>query len=326
MPESTNESVGVSVCICTFNGADRIALVLEALGKQSNRTARWDVLVVDNASTDATAAVVAEAIAKHLPGRGRCVREEQPGLMHARRAATHEARGEFLAFLDDDNIPTPDYLERLLELLPLYPNAGVLGGRVWPEWVGAPTPLGRAVAFFALAACDRGDRPFAYSEVTGGPAGAGMVVRRVLMKTIFEEASIAATVTGRTGTALTGGEDTAIVIRAHQLGYEVRYEPSLVIAHRIPASRTSREYLLRLYEGIGRGQAAMRPLFDAKARNPILRALIAIKEGLRWLKGGLLGPSVALKKEYGDLARDVHALQQRQVFGRFREGLRGPRR
>jgi glycosyltransferase involved in cell wall biosynthesis len=314
----------VSVCICTFNSADRIGLVLESLARQSDATARWDVLVIDNASRDGTGAVVASGLAQQLPGRGRLVREEQPGLMHARRKAAQEATGAYMAFLDDDNIPRPDYVERLLEVLARHPHVGVVGGKVTPEWLGEPTPLGQAVASFALAICDRGDEAFAYPDVTGGPAGAGLVVRRELLRTIFNEASLAHKVTGRTGTALVGGEDTAIVIRAHQLGYACRYEPGLVIAHRIPASRTAPDYLLRLYEGIGRGQASMRSLYDPKARIAALALLIAVKEGLRWLAGALRGPSRSLRAELGTLAPEVHRLHQAQVYGRFRQGLREP--
>ncbi|MBW7908501.1 MAG: glycosyltransferase family 2 protein [Kiritimatiellae bacterium] len=326
MDEQAREPIAVSVCICTFNGAERIPLVLEALGQQTDSTARWDVLVVDNASTDQTPTVVAESLARNLPDRGCYIREEQAGLMYARRTASRRARGEYIAFLDDDNIPAPDYLAKLLALLPLHPNAGVIGGRVWADWVGEPTPLGKAVASFALAVCERGDVPFAYGDVTSGPAGAGLTVRRSLLEAIFEDAQIAAQMVGRIGSALGGSDDTAIVVRAHQRGLEVRYEPSLVLEHRIPTARTTPEYLLRLYEGIGRGQADLRLLFDWKARNPLLRRLIALKDGLRWIWRGLRGAPPALRREFGALADDVHALHQRQVFGRFTAGWRGPHR
>lgn len=312
----------ISVCICTFNGAERIESVLAALGRQTDRTDAWDVIVVDNASRDRTADVARAAIDAHLAGRGRLVAEAQPGLMHARTRATTEAHGEVIAFLDDDNIAAPDYIETLAAIVRSHPRAGVIGGKVAPDWIGAPDPLGVAVANFALAMCDRGETPFAYQDVTGGPAGAGMVVRRDLLLKIFAEADLAHRVTGRTGTALTGGEDTAIVIRAHQLGYEVRYEPALLVHHRIPAERTRKEYLLRLYEGIGRGQANMRPLFDPKARSLVLRRLIALKEGLRCIAMRVRGPSAALRAEFGPLAPDVHDLQIRQTYGRFDQGLR----
>lgn len=314
-----------TVCICTYNGAERIGLVLAALGTQTDRSDRWDVVVVDNASRDDTSAVVRQALAEHLPARGRLVREERPGLMHARRRATDVARGSVLVFLDDDNLPAPDYLATLLDLWPRHPRAGVMGGRVLPEWVGTPTMLGVAVADFALALCDRGDEPFAYRDVTGGPAGAGMIVKRELLLRIFTESDVASRVTGRTAAGVGGGEDTAIVIRAHQLGYEVRYEPALRVWHRLPADRTEPAYLLRLYEGIGRGQAAMRYLYDPKMRSPALALLIAAKEGLRWACAFVRGPAPALRRTFGDLAPEVHRLQRRQAYGRFLGGLRAAR-
>ena len=312
----------LSVCLCTYNGAGRVGEVLAALGGQNAPGADWEVVVVDNASTDDTTRVVEEGLARHVPGRGRCVRELQPGLMQARRRATAEARGRVILFVDDDNIPAPDYVAQALAIMARHPEAGVVGGRVEADWLGEPTPLGRAVAGFALAVCDRGDQPFAFPDLTGGPAGAGMIVRREVMERVLADASLAERVAGRTGSSLLSGEDTVIVILAHQMGFTTRYEPALRMKHRIPASRTTPEYLGRLYEGIGRGQAAMRPLFDARARNPVLGTLIALKDGGRWLRGLCLGPSLDLRTQHGPLAADLHRLHLRQVYGRFRQGLR----
>lgn len=314
----------LTVGICTYNGAERIGWVLEALGQQSRRANDWDVVVVDNASTDDTAAVVDNAMQLHLPGRGRRVLESQPGVMFARRRATLEARGELIAYLDDDNIPAPDYVENAIAVMRHYPETGIAGGKVLAQWLGAPTPLGEAAASFALAIRDRGDVAFAYPEITGGPDTAGMVARTALLRAIFSDAELAHKITGRKGKSLVSGEDTAIVIRAHQLGYDCRYEPQLVIYHRLPASRSSLDYLLRLYEGIGRGQASMRPLLDARARNPALALLIALKDGGRWCWGALRGTPPALRRERGSLADDFHRLHQAQVWGRFAQGLREP--
>lgn len=314
----------LSVGICTYNGAGRIELVLEALGHQTRRAMDWEVLVVDNASTDDTTRLAGEALQTHLPGRGRQVIERQPGVMFARRRATLEARSELIAYLDDDNIPDPDFVEHAIAIMARHPEAGIAGGKVLAQWLGTPTALGEAVAPFALAIRDLGDSPFAYAEITGGPDTAGMVARTSLLRAIFSDAHLAHKMTGRKGKSLISGEDTALVIRAHQLGFTCRYEPRLVIHHRLPASRTSPEYLLRLYEGIGRGQASMRPLWDAKAKSPILALLIALKDGGRWLLRAVRGTSPALRQERGALADDVHRLDQAQVWGRFVQGLREP--
>jgi hypothetical protein len=77
--------------------------------------------------------------------------------------------------------------------------------------------------------------------------------------------------------------------------------------------------MLKLYEGIGRGQANIRPLFDAKARNPILANLIALKDAARWARACICGPSKATRAEFGALAKEAHCLQRRQIYGRFRQ-------
>lgn len=314
----------LSVCICTYNGAERIALVLEALGRQTSRAPDWEVLVVDNASTDATMASVEEGFRVYLPRRGRLVRETQPGVMFARRRAAREARGELVAFLDDDNIPADDFVEQAMAVMARHPEAGLAGGKVVAEWIGQPTPLGMAAATKVLAIRDLGDQPFAYPDITGGPDTAGMVIRTRVLREILAEPGLAHKVTGRTGSSLVSGEDTTIVIRTHQMGLACRYEPSLVIRHRLSAERATLEYLLRLYEGVGRGQASMRSLYDAKARNPVLAILIALKEGGRWLLGQVRGASVSERREYGALADDFHRLHQAQTWGRFMQGLREP--
>lgn len=319
MPDAAALELDVSVCICTYNGANRISEVLAALAAQTDASPRWEVVVIDNASTDNTSDVVRACFARGLQSRGRLLHEAQPGQMFARRAAARAARGEFVAFLDDDNVPASDYIERLRAFLPRHPRLGIVGGRVRASWIGEPTPIGRAVANFALAICDRGDQAFAYREVVEGPAGAGLVIRTQLLRAIFAEPAFAGRVAGRVGGGFVGGDDIALVIRAHQLGYEVWYEPSLVIDHRIPASRTEMAYLLKLYEGIGRGQANIRPLFDAKARNRLLRKLIALKDAVRWMMAGIFGPSGAERAAFGAFARDAHRLHRRQVYGRFRQ-------
>ena len=312
----------LTVCLCTYNGARRIGEVLEALGRQTRAAPDWEVLVIDNNSTDDTAAVVAAGLAAHLPGRGRIVRETQPGVTRARHRGAVEARGALLAYLDDDNVPAPDYVENALARMARHPEAGLMGGKVLADWIGTPTPLGARVASFALAIRDRGDEPFAYEDITGGPDTAGMVVRTDLLRAILAEPLFADRDLGRNASGFGGGEDTAIVIRAHQRGHACRYEPSLVIRHRLPASRTDAAYLLKLFDGIGRGQAAIRPLFDPKARSRVLALGIALKDFARWLSGRLRGPDAALRAEAGALASDLHALQQRQLAARARETAR----
>ena len=88
---------GLSVCICTHNGARRLPAVFDCLAAQTAPAALWELLVIDNASTDDTAAV-ATAQLDPFGSRARVVSEPEPGLMFARRRAALAARGEIICF------------------------------------------------------------------------------------------------------------------------------------------------------------------------------------------------------------------------------------
>ena len=311
-----------TVAICTYNGAARIGYVLESLVNQTLPADQWEILVVDNASTDSTVEVC-EGWRDRLPVPLHIVREERQGLSYARECAGQNARGEIICFLDDDSPAERDWLACAVQAFADRPQAGCLGGKVKPIWESEPTPLTLDVCIFAHAICDHGDAPFRYTGVSDGPVGAGLCIRSDILNRIYLESQLSNSLTGRKGTSLSSGEDTALGIVVGQMGYERWYVPSLHIHHRIPAHRTSFDYLLRLYAGIGRGQAMTRRLYDRKARNPVLGALIGVKDLLRWLRGVLLGPGKKYRNKEPGLRQQLHALHQRQLWGRGFQAITG---
>ncbi len=317
-------SLLTTVAICTYNGAQRIGSILEALVIQSQPKESWEVLVIDNASTDGTGEVADRFIKEILCGRGRVVREEQLGLSFARARAVQEARGEIICFLDDDNIPAPDFVAAALQAFADRPQAGVIGGKVLPRWETKPTPLAEAAAPFALAICDLGETPQRMDATGGGAVGAGLCARRTLLQEIFQATETASQVTDRTGSNLISGGDLAISVVARQMGWECWYVPTLQIEHILPASRMKKDYLLRLYDGIGRGQAATRKVYDWKVRTP-LAWLIGLKDLGRWLSGHWRGPAPELRHQHPAVAGDLHDLNQSLTLGRARQAFSWPR-
>jgi glycosyltransferase involved in cell wall biosynthesis len=309
-----------SVCICTYNGAQRIGAVLEALAIQTQPKESWEVLVIDNASNDGTGEVADQLIKEKLGGCGRVVREEQPGLSFARARAAQEARGEIICFLDDDNIPAPDFVKNAIQAFGEHTKAGMIGGKVTPRWECNPTPLALAVANYALAICDRGNVSFRYEGIASGPVGAGMCIRTGLLRELFSDNALAQ-IPDRKGNALEASGDTALVVRAHQAGWEVWYEPSLVIAHAIPERRIQKDYLLRLYDGFGRSSIHVRALHDGKVRIKLLRIAVGFKDLGRWAFRKLTGPSKQLRQQHPDVANDLHELEQRMTLSRSLEAI-----
>jgi glycosyltransferase involved in cell wall biosynthesis len=134
-----------SVVIPTFNGAARLPRVLAALVAQTAPNGSFEVVVVDNASTDATAAVARDDVAvAQLGARGievRVIAEPRQGLTYARIAGVAAARSDAVCFLDDDNLPDPDYIEKGISTF-ADGSLGLVISCVRPHWETAPSPAG----------------------------------------------------------------------------------------------------------------------------------------------------------------------------------------
>src|ERR1051326_2051122 len=147
-----------SVVVCTRNRAPLLEITLRSLASQTIDPTRFEVLVVDNASTDSTREVVARC---QSSARFTCrhVVEDRLGPSHTRNRGVSEARGSVIAFLDDDARAEAEWLARLLDALEEARVCGV-GGRIKLEWE-SPQPrwLTEQHLLALLAEFDLGDAP-----------------------------------------------------------------------------------------------------------------------------------------------------------------------
>jgi len=225
----------LTVLVCTHNRADLLRGALESLERQSLARTRFEVLVVDNASTDATAAVVAECAARAKIDI-RCVREMELGLDAARNRGLREAAGEFVAFLDDDARARHDWAAEILKGFERH-DAPIQGGRVDLLWE-SPRPVWFSdVLLRYLIHCDYGPEVIA---VTSPPWLYGTNV--AFRKSLFQEIGLFRLDLDRKGESLMGGGDTEFFKRAHARGHRLLYLPSLVVEHLVPAARLSRAF------------------------------------------------------------------------------------
>jgi glycosyltransferase involved in cell wall biosynthesis len=135
----TQATLAIDIVICTYNRAAGVDTVLSALSRQYPATdVAWSVVVIDNASTDATAEIVdAHRSRRLLPGL-RCVRESEQGLTPARRRGVLETSAPWIAFVDDDNLLEPGWLDAIAHAIRSHPSAGAVAGRVVLEWERPP--------------------------------------------------------------------------------------------------------------------------------------------------------------------------------------------
>src|SRR3954468_24386738 len=124
----------VSVVVPTYNRGPQLRQLLQALLQQDAGGVRYEILVVDNASTDDTAAVVREVIAA-VPGRDiRYLHEPRRGVSYARNMGITHASAPIIAFLDDDGIPGARWVRGIKQAFDEYPEADCIGGRLLPRW------------------------------------------------------------------------------------------------------------------------------------------------------------------------------------------------
>lgn len=242
----------ISVIIPTHNPHHlRLEKTLHGLRKQSLSLESWQLVVVDNATPNPQQ-IGNFDFSWH--SNRKIIREERLGLTWARIAGIQASRGEYLVFVDDDNVLHPNYLENAIAIFQQHSHLGAIGGKSIPEFEVEPEPW--VFQFFTcLALRDLGEEILVStngSETRQHPAfapiGAGMALRREAAEMYVNRITTNSTsvVLDRTGKSLSSGGDNDIVLTILNAGWEVGYFPLLKLTHLIPAGRLTKDYLARV--------------------------------------------------------------------------------
>ena len=268
---------GISVVICCYNSATRLPRTLSHLMAQKvSRALPWEVLVVDNASTDDTADV-----ARDCWRRGtiplRVLHERRPGQKFARELGIAEARYEFVSFVDDDNWLADDWIETVAGFFAEHPDVAAVGGSSTPALDGdLPDWFSFCQALYAISL-----ESWAAGERTpdAPPWGAGLTVRRSAWLSIAAEGTPFLT-SGRLNNSLAAGEDTELCHRLVMAGWKLWYEPRLRFQHYLPEARLTWTYARRLCRGAGQASAILAP-YEVIWRPPD-SAMSALRQSWEW--------------------------------------------
>ncbi len=229
----------ISVIICTYNGASRLPATLEKLAAQTVPAEwPWEVILIDNASTDDTAAV-ARQIGTNFPVPLRILQEPQPGKANALQTAFREAAGEYYCIVDDDNLLESDYLTNGMKFLNQHPDVALIGGRTLPEFpVGIDPPSDFDVRFAHFLACYDHGTEIIWDKI---PPGAGQMGRVFLMRGIYEH--IGTWLGDRIGDGVGCCEDLEKGHVCQRLGWQTAHVPQLVLHHVMASRRLTEEYI-----------------------------------------------------------------------------------
>ncbi len=242
----------ISLLVCTYNRCGELKELLESAVSQNTEGAfEYEVVVVDNNSSDQTRQVVHELIERGH-GNVRYLFEPRQGRSNALNTGLPALRGSYYAIADDDLLLPPDYLARIVATFRTRPDISFLGGKVLPRW-SRPVPSWLTQDHWsALALCDYGESPFEVShdrQITL-LAGAFRVEDVRAVNGYHSELGVSPTRIG-------GMEDVDLFVRLFATGKRGVYLPQLMLFHKVEPERLEKRYHRRWHLEHGRTYAIM---------------------------------------------------------------------
>lgn len=239
-----------SLIVCTYNRDKYLYGALQCIAENGFPKEAYEIVLVNNMSTDNTEAEC-KRFEKDYPNVDfRYFVETNQGLSFARNRGIKESRGETLVFLDDDSYIQEGYLNNLQKQLEAHPDADAFGGKILPVFESGEAPKWLSKWNYTwVSAIDMGDKvcPF---KGKAFPIGANMGIR----KNMLSEIGLFNTQLGRSKKNLMGGEEKDLFERIRNQGGSIYYFPDVVVHHVIPPTRTTKDYVKRMGEGVGRSE------------------------------------------------------------------------
>ena len=251
----------LSIIICSYNRASYIGEALNSLYQQTAGLALFEVIVVDNNSTDDTEEVYTKWREQHLNGNFSYTTETKQGASYARNNGAKLAKGNWLCFMDDDAVATPDYVKNILNHISNHPSIVGFGGRIIPKYI--PTEP-RWMSYYVSSLVGNFDyaptaRPFEYGKY---PLESNMIVS----KAVFEQiGGFNTALPGVVGTLRIGGEGKELFYKILAFGHTIYYDPSILVYHVVEVKKLTSEYMYRVASGIGRGERTRTIAISQKA-------------------------------------------------------------
>jgi glycosyltransferase involved in cell wall biosynthesis len=244
---------GISVIVCSHNGAARLPTTLLHLKSQRSTTVPWEVLLVDNASTDNTSEV-ARACWEGGPVPLRVISEPRLGVRYARERGFVEAHNEYLGFVDDDNWVARDWVATAHQIIASDSQLGAVGSVLMPA-CQVPSPAWFDNFHSSYAVLTYTDL-LQMSQPPKSLPTAGLCIRKKAWEMLVQK-GFHFLLSGSVGDNVQGGEDTELTLALRLSGWNLRIDPRLQIQHFMSARRLTWEYLRKLLRSYGASHVAL---------------------------------------------------------------------
>lgn len=292
----------LTVCICTRDRPRYLRDCLDGLRLQTIAEDRFAILIVDSASSEPARSELRELV-RHY-SNARLMRIDEPGVSAARNAGARAASTDYIAYIDDDAIPSETWVEAILDAITERgrDRPALLGGRILPKWEALLPAWWPPTLRGLLSIIEHeGTGEYRTNEVPPAlePYGCNMIVH---VRSLLDAGGFGSAI-GRIAGVLLSDEDIQLAWRLQDEGCSVRYDSNIVVFHQIQAKRLNPEWLLsRLYWQGASTVLSRRMLHDGGAvwRELPRRLLAAI----------LFAPAALLPKTSTELL----ALRWRQAY------------
>lgn len=273
----------ISVIVCTFNRSTYLRKALYSLMHQTITESLYEIIVVDNCSSDDTSQVVREEF-PHF-SRIHYIFEPQPGLSFARNTGCISAKGNYLTFIDDDAVAEPDWLEKILDIYKKYPDACVVGGKIDLLFDGKVPPWIHEDFLGFLGKLEYGNevKEVHLSERLGG--GNFSIKKQVLINLGYFS-----TLLGRSQVGFLSGEETELMARVQAWGGKCYYTPFAVVHHHVQPNRLLKSFYLQRSYWQGYSDSIQRYMNKMTPPGISLVALYGIKLCIRSVSWLILFP------------------------------------
>ena len=230
----------ISVIICTYNRVQLLQKAILSLAEQTMSKSDYEIIVIDNASTDNTKNIVYH-ISSQVPNL-RYIYEPNQGLSYARNRGIQEAKGEVIAFIDDDAVASQDWLNQLMNAFDcVKPAPSCVGGKVIPIWEASQPSWLVDELLMDLAIVNWGDSAHFLHYPDKCIIGANMAFKkRELIK-----AGGFSNKLGRKKYCLLSNEENLLLSEMQKQGKRIYYKPEACVYHHIPKSRLSKKFFIK---------------------------------------------------------------------------------
>lgn len=240
-----------SIVICTYNRSAYLFKTLESVGAQTHSPEDFEVIVVDNNSTDNTEEVISQWKEKYS-GKIELhyYKEVRQGISYARNLGVSKASGDYIVFIDDDETIDIDFLEILSGFLILYPEAKLISEPVVPVFeTEVPNWFSPYINVMITGLYDKGKKVKIVKTNEYPGTGHATFKRELFSKYGGFDTSL-----GRKAGSLMGGEDKDFFLRLMKNNIKCYYVPQAAIYHHTPARKLTEEFFNEITTSIGKSE------------------------------------------------------------------------